>query len=40
MHKAGEELGGGHHKVGEDCPGLEAVKELQEQWEEEAVTAQ
>jgi hypothetical protein len=32
--------GGGHQKVGEDCPGLEAVEELQEQWEEEAMTAQ
>ena len=37
--KASAALGGGHQKVGEDCPGLDAVKELQEQWEEEAMTA-
>ena len=39
-HKASAALGGGHQKVGEDCPGLEAVKELQEQWGEDAVAAQ
>jgi hypothetical protein len=39
LQKASAALGGGHQKVGEDCPGLDAVKELQELWEEEVMTA-